>query len=174
MSVCKRVGGVCRQFGWYRESKAFVPVRGDESLFCLPACAAEKGVISMIQPNCETIEALCSQYDIIPLCKEIYADMTTPIALLCRIAQRSDSYFLLESVEGGEKWGRYSFLGYDPILRATCRNGVVTVEEKGCSRQVETTRPMVPSGTSFPLPCASVAGYASFYRRLCRVFFPMP
>lgn len=96
----------------------------------------------MIQPNCETIEALCSQYDIIPLCKEIYADMTTPIALLCRIAQRSDSYFLLESVEGGEKWGRYSFLGYDPILRATCRNGVVTVEEKGCSRQVETTRPM--------------------------------
>lgn len=96
----------------------------------------------MIQPNCETIEALCGQYDVIPLCKEIYADMTTPIALLCQIAQRSGSYFLLESVEGGEKWGRYSFLGYDPILRAVCRNGVVTVEEKGVSRRVETDRPM--------------------------------
>ena len=54
--------------------------------------------------------------------------MTTPISLLRRLQTRSDRFFLLESVEGGEKWARYSFLGYDPILRATCKNGTVTLE----------------------------------------------
>ena len=64
----------------------------------------------------------------IPLCREIYADVTTPIALLRKIAQVSDRYFLLESVEGGERWGRYSFLGYDPIVHIVCKDHVVTTE----------------------------------------------
>ena len=80
----------------------------------------------MITPSCDEILELAKEYTTIPVCREIYADMTTPISLLRRLQTRSDRFFLLESVEGGEKWARYSFLGYDPILRATCKNGTVT------------------------------------------------
>ncbi len=82
----------------------------------------------MISPSCKTIEELAKDYNIIPVSKEIYADITTPILLLRKLALISSRYYLLESVEGGEKWGRYSFLGYDPILRVTCRDGAVTIE----------------------------------------------
>ena len=82
----------------------------------------------MITPSCDEILELAKEYTTIPVCREIYADMTTPIALLRRLQIRSDRFFLLESVEGGEKWARYSFLGYDPILRATC--GTVTQPQK--------------------------------------------
>ena len=69
----------------------------------------------MITPSSDEIVKLAEKYTIIPVCREIYADMITPIALLRRLQSRSDRFFLLESVEGGEKWARYSFLGYDPI-----------------------------------------------------------
>ena len=82
----------------------------------------------MITPGCDAIVKLAERYATIPVCREIYADMVTPIALLRRLQARSRRFFLLESVEGGEKWARYSFLGYDPVLRARCKNGVVTME----------------------------------------------
>ena len=74
----------------------------------------------MIIPTCEEILNLSRQYDIIPICREVYADIVTPITLLRRIAGRSRRFYLLESIEGGEKWARYSFLGYDPVMRVTC------------------------------------------------------
>ena len=92
----------------------------------------------MITPSCDEILELAKEYTTIPVCREIYADMTTPISLLRRLQTRSDRFFLLESVEGGEKWARYSFLGYDPIFRATCKNGTVTLEgEDRAHRQHE-------------------------------------
>ncbi len=95
----------------------------------------------MITPSCETITALAKDYNTIPICKEIFADVATPISLLRRIAQFSERYYLLESVEGGERWSRYSFLGFDPILRATCKNGTVTVEGER-SETVKTQKPL--------------------------------
>lgn len=82
----------------------------------------------MIKPICEQIQRLANDYDIIPVCKEVYADVVTPITLLRRIARQSSRYYLLESIEGGERWGRYSFLGFDPIARITCKDGAVTLE----------------------------------------------
>ena len=73
----------------------------------------------MMIPDCETIMKLAKEYDVVPVCKEIYADIITPIGLLRKLATLSKRYYLLESVEGGEKWGRYSFMGYDPIMRVT-------------------------------------------------------
>ena len=99
----------------------------------------------MIIPACEEILSLADEYDIIPICREVYADVVTPITLLRRIAERSRRFYLLESIEGGEKWGRYSFLGYDPVMRVTCRCGRVDIESSAAeipSRQVETDRPM--------------------------------
>ena len=95
----------------------------------------------MITPSCEEITRLAADYAVIPVCREIYADMVTPIALLRRLQNRSKRFFLLESVEGGEKWARYSFLGYDPLLRARCKNGVVTLEGAE-NRTVRTDKPL--------------------------------
>lgn len=90
-----------------------------------------------MKPNAETISKLAQKYDIIPISKEIYADVITPISLLRRISQRHQRFFLLESIEGGEKWGRYSFLGFNPIMRITCKNGRVTLEENGGQREMD-------------------------------------
>ena len=82
----------------------------------------------MLKPSAAQIQAYAEEYSIVPLCREIYADVTTPITLLRKLAQVSERYFLLESVENGERWGRYSFLGYDPIVHITCKDHVVTTE----------------------------------------------
>lgn len=93
-------------------------------------------------PGCDEILKLARDYDTIPVCREIYADVVTPITLLRRIAGRSRRFFLLESVEGGEKWGRYSFLGYDPVMRVALREGCMTVENgDGTCHKREADRP---------------------------------
>ncbi len=94
----------------------------------------------MIRPDSKTIEELAKTYNTIPICKEVYADVITPITLLRKLAQLSQRYFLLESVEGGEKWARYSFLGLDPVMRLTCKNGIVTIEGDEI-RTIETDNP---------------------------------
>ena len=54
---------------------------------------------------------LAKTHNVIPVCVEILADMETPVSLLTKLYQHRGPIFLFESVEGGEKWGRYSFLG---------------------------------------------------------------
>jgi len=98
-------------------------------------------VIDVITPGYNEIEQLAKEFSIIPICREIYADVTTPIALLRKISRISNKYYLLESVEGGEKWGRYSFLGFDPIAHIVCRNGVITIEEDGKKEVVHSPEP---------------------------------
>ena len=105
----------------------------------------------MITPSCDEILKLAEEYTTIPVCREIYADMTTPIALLRRLQTRSDRFFLLESVEGGEKWARYSFLGYDPSLELTCVNGNLTItadaaEMKKVEDIPESRKEQLPTG----------------------------
>ena len=95
----------------------------------------------MIRPDCESIRKLASEYNVIPLCREIYADIVTPISLLRKFAGISKRYFLLESIEGGEKWGRYSFLGFDPILRVYGKEGTVSIEKNGEVSRMQTNRP---------------------------------
>lgn len=94
----------------------------------------------MIIPTSQEIEALAREYNIIPICKEIYADVITPITLLRKISEFSKRYYLLESIEGGEKWGRYSFLGYNPIVHVTCKNNIVTID-RGEKEVIHTEKP---------------------------------
>ena len=54
---------------------------------------------------------LARDHNVVPVCIEILADMETPVSLLSKLYRNRGPIFLLESVEGGEKWGRYSFLG---------------------------------------------------------------
>lgn len=95
----------------------------------------------MIRPDSGIIQTLANEYSIIPICREIYADVITPIALLRRFSGISKRYFLLESVEGGEKWGRYSFLGFDPVLRVYGKEQTVTIEQNGMVSQIKTDQP---------------------------------
>lgn len=88
----------------------------------------------------DEIRDLLKDYSMIPICKEIYADVITPISLLRKMETFDKNFFLLESVEGGEKWARYSFLGYEPVLHITCKNGKVTQK----SGEIETTVTMDP------------------------------
>ena len=96
----------------------------------------------MIRPECEQILSLAKDYPIVPVCREIYADMMTPISMLLRLSAISQRYYLLESVEGGEKWGRYSFLGYDPVMRVCCKDGKVKIESEDGTETVETMKPL--------------------------------
>lgn len=82
----------------------------------------------MLKPDYATAGKLAKNYSVIPVCREILGDSTTPIAVLKRLAAKSSRYFLLESVEGGEKWGRYSFLGCDPKRRIFCQKGKVKIQ----------------------------------------------
>ena len=59
------------------------------------------------------------------------ADLLTPVSAFLKIAEHSDYAFLLESVEGGEHVGRYSFLGKDPFLVLRARDGKTTIEQVG-------------------------------------------
>src|SRR5882757_6437656 len=67
----------------------------------------------------------------VPVCKEIVADLLTPVSAFLKIAEHADYAFLLESVEGGEHVGRYSFLGKDPFLILRSRDGKTTIERGG-------------------------------------------
>ena len=87
------------------------------------------------------IENLTKEYSMIPICKEIYADVITPIQLLRKMEAFDKNFFLLESVEGGEKWARYSFLGYEQVLHITCKNGKVT-QKSGEIEHTVTVDPM--------------------------------
>lgn len=94
----------------------------------------------MIKPSFDKVLRLKDEYSVIPVCKEIYADVATPITLLRKIAQISDKFFLLESIEGGEKWGRYSYLGFNPKSRLAYKNGTLTVTGEG-AKVIKTDKP---------------------------------
>lgn len=80
----------------------------------------------MLRPTLEQAKELTG-YSVIPVCREILSDFTTPIEVLRKLRRVSRHVYILESVENQEKWGRYTFLGYNPKLEITCINGEMTV-----------------------------------------------
>jgi anthranilate synthase component I len=89
----------------------------------------------------ETFKELARRGTFVPVCKEIVADLLTPVSAFIKIAEHADYAFLLESVEGGEHVGRYSFLGKDPFLILKSRDGQTTIERSGTTTQSE--RPFI-------------------------------
>src|SRR6266851_8816011 len=74
----------------------------------------------MLTPNEGEFERLAAQgFNLIPVTREVAADLETPVSAFLKVA-RGEYAFLLESVRGGEKWGRYTFLGSEPsrVVRA--------------------------------------------------------
>ena len=67
------------------------------------------------------------EYKRIPIAYELFSDIATPIEVLKILKSISKHTYMLESVEDSKKWGRYSFLGFNPILEFTCQEGVVKI-----------------------------------------------
>lgn len=83
----------------------------------------------MIRPTLEEIRTLAEsgKYDIAPVSMEILSDIHTPIEVLRILKNVSAHCYMLESVSESEKWGRYTFLGFDPGLTITCKDGNMSV-----------------------------------------------
>lgn len=79
----------------------------------------------MLTPERSTFRRLSRRGNLIPVYLELPADVETPVSAFLKIADRSPHAFLLESVEGGERTARYSFLGSDPTEVVAVRGGVV-------------------------------------------------
>jgi len=89
----------------------------------------------------EEFKELSLRGTFVPVVKEIVADLLTPVSAFLKIAEHADYAFLLESVEGGEHVGRYSFLGKDPFLILTSKAGKTIIERGGTT--TESGKPFV-------------------------------
>jgi anthranilate synthase component I len=88
----------------------------------------------MIRPDFNEFARLTHEATLVPVVKSISADLLTPVSAFLAIAAGEPDAFLLESVEGGEKIGRYTFLGVRPFLRLESRGSAITIER---GRKVE-------------------------------------
>lgn len=84
----------------------------------------------MYEPSFAEFADMAQRGNLIPVYREILADVETPVSVLMKL-QEKDHVYLLESVEGGEKWGRYSFLGTDAGVVFQVRGAEIIITEKG-------------------------------------------
>src|SRR5688572_28717200 len=90
----------------------------------------------------DEVAALRDQGNVIPVYREIMADMETPVSAYLKIADGPFS-FLLESVEGGQTLARYSFLGTDPYLVVRLDDGVAYANQRGYKQEIPFDDPLV-------------------------------
>src|SRR6188768_1862904 len=128
----------------------------------------------MRQTTFDEFVELAKRGTFVPVWREIMADLLTPVSAFLKIAEHSDYAFLLESVEGGEHVGRYSFLGKDPFLILRAKNGRTTIErgaavEESSGPFIETLRglmadfrsPFVPDLPRFTGGAVGYLGYGA-------------
>ena len=80
-------------------------------------------------PTLENIREIAAkgQYKRVPVCREVYADRYTPVEVMRTLRKASRHCYLLESASQTEVWGRYSFLGYEPVMEITCTDGYMKI-----------------------------------------------
>ena len=79
-------------------------------------------------PDYKTFLSSFKKNGLVPVYRKIISDLDTPLTLFAKIAGKEDHIFLFESMEGGEKWGRYSFIGYDPLLTFSSKGKGISIE----------------------------------------------
>lgn len=115
---------------------------------------------------------LAKGYQVVPISMEILSDIKTPIEVLRILKGVSKHCYMLESVENQEKWGRYTFLGYDPKMEITCTNGKMkirngTVMEQEVAHPGEKIKEILadytsPTVESLPSFTGGLVGYFSY------------
>jgi anthranilate synthase component 1 len=94
------------------------------------------------RPTRREFDELSRHHSIVPVWREVVADCQTPVAAFLRLQSGLRDAFLLESVEGGERWGRYSFIGGDALALVEARGGRVVTRG---------TAPLAPAPDEPPL-----------------------
>ncbi len=95
-----------------------------------------------VLPAARDFLKLSRSHSLIPVYRTVTADLETPVSAFLRVAQKPNGEpepeaFLLESVEGGEHVGRYTFIGIEPYKKITSRGAAITVEEGNRRRSFE-------------------------------------
>src|SRR5579859_4121774 len=85
----------------------------------------------MLRPDYSEFERLAKTATLVPVAKSVRADLQTPVSAFLSVAAEEPQAFLLESNEGGEKIGRYTFLGFGPYMTVTARGDEVVIEREG-------------------------------------------
>src|SRR5690242_8092264 len=88
-------------------------------------------------PDYREFSRLAREATLVPVAKTVAADLRTPVSAFLSIAAEEPNAFLLESVEGGEKIGRYTFLGASPYMVLRARGRQITIEQRGRKQQIE-------------------------------------
>ena len=87
----------------------------------------------MLYPSLEEVKRLAGQFDTIPVFYGFPADHRTPIGIYLALSQGEDTAFLLESVNNGTQWDRYSFIGFGPAQEISAQGANLTVTKDGVS-----------------------------------------
>ena len=80
-----------------------------------------------VHPSREEFHRLAADHTVVPVWRELLADLITPVAVFARLVG-DEPGFLFESVEHGERWSRWSFVGRNPLATLTSKDGALTVE----------------------------------------------
>ncbi len=118
-----------------------------------------------LNPDFTVFKELAATHDYVPVCREIVADLDTPLTLYHKLAAAESCSFLLESLEGGERWGRYSFIGWSPALLFHQRRGEVTLSRPGAAAERVRARDPLPllKRVLAEMRPAPVAGLPDFF-----------
>ena len=89
-----------------------------------------------MKPELPDFRKLAAGAGLVPVSREIVADLDTPLTVFAKVAAGREHAFLLESLQGGEKWGRYSFIGLDPLATFTSTGEEITIVRDGEARHL--------------------------------------
>src|SRR5580692_4549622 len=92
---------------------------------------------TLTTPSLREFQRLAKSHSLVPVTRTVAADLETPVSAFLRVAAAEPEAFLLESVEGGEHVGRYTFIGIEPYKKITSRGSSITIEEGGKRRVFE-------------------------------------
>lgn len=127
----------------------------------------------MFYPSFVEVKKYEKDYNIAPIAYEIYADTETPINLFLKFKESCDCCFLLESVNGGEKWGRYSFIGFNPKMEVTIKDYNINIFHRDKKNETIKAEPFEfiktllddyksPKIKNIPKLCGGLVGYFSY------------
>ena len=94
-------------------------------------------VDTAIAPARDEFLQLAAKHSLVPVYRTLTADLETPVSAFLRLAEDEPQSFLLESVEGGEKVGRYTFIGIRPYRTILSRGSSITIHERGKTRSLQ-------------------------------------
>lgn len=123
-------------------------------------------------PVFETFKPLASGFDLVPVYRRLVSDTLTPVSAFCRLDGGTNS-FLFESVVGGERIGRYSFLGAGPLMQVDAYEREVVITRDGVTERHIVDDPLTylhnllndyraPHVTGLPRFCGGAVGYAGY------------